>query len=173
MRARLADAAAARSREAHAGALVIRDEALALLKERFGLQFEHYREATINRRIANRIIASRAEHAEEYLGMLREPDGEIQLLAANLTIKVSRFYRNARVFDQLQREVLPDLQERFGGPSGSGALGAPREKRRIRSPRFSMGRTSRSGPPISTRRRSSRRGAAVTLRRHSTRCRSR
>jgi chemotaxis methyl-accepting protein methylase len=96
-------------------ALLILEDALAILRERRGLDFAGYRRATIERRLANRMIAARARSAEAYLQRLRETEDEIDRLAANLTVKVSRFYRNAGMFDSLREHVIPALREAFHG----------------------------------------------------------
>jgi chemotaxis methyl-accepting protein methylase len=96
-----------------AGAIV--DEALALLLERRGIDFSEYRRGTIERRVANRMVGAYTRSAEQYLRLLRDDEVEVDRLIANLTIKVSRFYRNAAVFDFLRDSVIPDLRRRFHG----------------------------------------------------------
>src|SRR5512141_2812831 len=81
-------------------------EALAILRDRRSLNFEGYRTASLERRIANRMIAARVTCGDAYLERLRDTDDEVDRLAANLTIKVSRFYRNPAVFDYLRTSVL-------------------------------------------------------------------
>lgn len=95
-------------------ALILHD-VLAILRERRGIDFSDYRQATIERRIVNRMIATRVAGAGEYLDLLRNADLELDRLTANLTIKVSRFYRNAAVFDRLRTQLVPELIERFRG----------------------------------------------------------
>jgi two-component system, chemotaxis family, CheB/CheR fusion protein len=95
-------------------AVRVLDDALVILRERRGLDFAEYRRGTLERRLANRMVAARVESPEKYLAVLRdEESGEVDRLAANLTIKVSRFYRNAGVFDLLSGSVLPSLRDRF------------------------------------------------------------
>jgi chemotaxis protein methyltransferase CheR len=53
---------------------------------------------------------------DDYLSLLRESELETERLIAGLTIKVSRFYRNAAVFDFLAAEIVPALRRRFHQP---------------------------------------------------------
>jgi chemotaxis methyl-accepting protein methylase len=93
----------------------ILDDALLLLHERGGCDFSGYRRATLERRLANRIVATGTRSGDRYLLLLRDTAGESDALAANLTVKVSRFYRNAEVFEFLAADVLPRLRQSFGG----------------------------------------------------------
>lgn len=92
------------------------DEALAIVRDRRGVDFGGYRRATIERRLLNRILCARVPSAAAYLARLRASDGETDRLIATLTVKVSRFFRNAPVFEALRDLVRTDLRERFGGP---------------------------------------------------------
>jgi chemotaxis methyl-accepting protein methylase len=89
------------------------DEVLAIVRSRRGIDFRGYRRDTIERRLLNRMVAARAASPAEYLHGLRASDGETDRLIATLTVKVSRFFRNAAVFDTLRDVVLPDLRARF------------------------------------------------------------
>lgn len=88
---------------------------LALLRERTGIDFSHYRPSTIRRRILNRMISVGANTFEHYLGILRANEGESVQLLQRVTIKVSRFYRNASTFDVLRHQAIPELARRRAG----------------------------------------------------------
>jgi chemotaxis methyl-accepting protein methylase len=90
-------------------------EVLQILLERRGLDFSGYRRSTLERRLTGRMNAALRSDGDEYLALLRTGEGEIDRLIANLTIKVSRFYRNAAVFDALVERHIPDLRRCFGG----------------------------------------------------------
>lgn len=98
-----------------AGADRIVDDVLNILRERRGIDFGGYRRATIERRLANRMARVGVLDGDDYLALISRSDSEADHLAKNLTIKVSRFYRNAAVFEQLREEVIPSLRERFPG----------------------------------------------------------
>jgi chemotaxis methyl-accepting protein methylase len=88
---------------------------LAVLRERTGMDFTRYRVATVQRRIANRMISVGADSFEDYLTLLRDSEEEPALLLNRVSSKVSRFYRNRASFDLLRTRVLPDLA-RSGAP---------------------------------------------------------
>lgn len=77
---------------------------LERLRERWGVDFQQYRPATILRRIRNRMLTAGVPTLPEYLERLNEP-GEDARLLERLTIKVSRFFRNAAAFDALKAEL--------------------------------------------------------------------
>ncbi len=88
---------------------------IELMRERTGINFADYRQATIARRIRNRMIAAGVDTFPDYLARLRADPAEAALLLERLTIKVSRFYRNAPTFEHLARVVIPRLAEQRGG----------------------------------------------------------
>lgn len=91
------------------------DEALAIVRDRRGVDFRGYRRATLERRLLNRIVSSRAPSAAAYLAGLHASDSEPDRLIATLTVKVSRFFRNAPVFEALRDLLEADRRERFAG----------------------------------------------------------
>lgn len=89
----------------------ILDSILAVVRERTGMDFSRYRPATVQRRIANRMISVGVRSLEAYLSLLVSSRDEAQHLLNRLSIKVSRFYRNRVAFEVL-RSVLPALARR-------------------------------------------------------------
>lgn len=89
---------------------------VSVLCERFGTDFTRYRVATLRRRVLNRMISVRARTFEEYLQLLGADGEEPERLLARVTIKVSRFYRNAQTFDALFKTVLPELLRHADSP---------------------------------------------------------
>lgn len=85
------------------------DRVLALVRQRSGIDFNAYRRATIERRVKNRMLAVRAPTLEEYANLLDSRPGELGGLLDALTIKVSRFFRNAPTFE-LIRQCISSLQ---------------------------------------------------------------
>jgi chemotaxis methyl-accepting protein methylase len=78
---------------------------LQVVRERTGIDFGGYRLPTLARRIQNRMIARNVRTLPEYLERLREEPGEPAALIEKLTIKVSRFFRNASTFEALGRAL--------------------------------------------------------------------
>jgi len=90
-------------------------EILGIVLRETGVDFLRYRRTTVLRRIQNRMLSLRVGSSSEYLDRLRSDPAEPAGLAERITIKVSRFYRNAPTFDLLRREVLPALARHLGG----------------------------------------------------------
>jgi chemotaxis methyl-accepting protein methylase len=84
---------------------------LKKLNDRHGFDFSQYREGTIKRRLAGRMATARAGSYREYADILENDPEEFRRLIEGLTIKVSRFFRNYRVFEKLSDEVFPNLLE--------------------------------------------------------------
>ena len=74
---------------------------LDIVRERTGLDFSRYRASTMLRRVRNRMIAAGAQTLPEYHEQLQADPGEAGALLERLTIKVSRFYRDAATFRAL------------------------------------------------------------------------
>jgi chemotaxis methyl-accepting protein methylase len=86
----------------------ILDEVVACIRQHRGVDFAGYRRSTILRRLAIRMGRVGARSGEAYLRTLREQPDEAMRLVEQLTVKVSRFYRNAPMFDAVRR-LLADL----------------------------------------------------------------
>lgn len=99
----------------------LRDFGLILkrLEERFGIDFSRYRTGTIHRRMARRMLATGAAGYEAYLSYIEKNPEEYERLLMDLTIKVSRFFRNEPLFDYIMEELLPEL---LGGGKGRRGL---------------------------------------------------
>jgi chemotaxis methyl-accepting protein methylase len=82
---------------------------LAVVLDRTGFDFSNYRRATLVRRIQNRMLSVRVSTLSSYLKQLQADPAEAFCLAERMTIKVSRFYRNASTFDAIRFEILPAL----------------------------------------------------------------
>lgn len=82
---------------------------LARVRSGTGLDFSRYRERTMHRRVRNRMMALGLAGLAQYAQRLDDDPGEPLRLVERLTIKVSRFYRNAPVFDLLRDRLLPAL----------------------------------------------------------------
>ncbi|MCL5961501.1 MAG: protein-glutamate O-methyltransferase CheR [Chloroflexi bacterium] len=88
------------------------DEVLRLVLEREGIDLRLYRRKTIERRVTSRLQKLRCQSYSEYAARLANDPPESRHLLEHVTMKVSRFFRNARVFARLREEVLPDIIRR-------------------------------------------------------------
>jgi two-component system CheB/CheR fusion protein len=88
------------------------DRILALLNEKTRLNFRNYRTNTLLRRIERRASLARVNGLAEYLAYLHEHRDEVDLLAKNFMISVTRFFREPEAFKVLEATVIPDLVRR-------------------------------------------------------------
>ena len=79
-----------------------------VFKER-KIDFSQYHEALIKRRIAVRLRAKKCRSYEEYLEILRRDRQEMDELLDVLTINVTQFFRDPRVFEAIQEKILPEI----------------------------------------------------------------
>lgn len=79
------------------------------VKEKRLLDFSAYRESTVRRRLQLRLSATGASDYASYLACLSERPDEMNALIDALLIKVSNFFRNPLVFENLLSIVLPGL----------------------------------------------------------------
>ncbi|MBX9886298.1 MAG: hypothetical protein K2X68_15145 [Novosphingobium sp.] len=84
---------------------------LAALKHMTGQDFSHYKPGTISRRIARRmaLLAMPPGDMAAYAERLRGDAQEGTLLASDLLINVTSFFRDPKVFESLEGEILPEL----------------------------------------------------------------
>ncbi|MBN9121174.1 MAG: PAS domain-containing protein [Planctomycetes bacterium] len=78
-----------------------------LLRNRTGVDFTHYKQTTIRRRILRRMALRNFQTPVEYLGMLRTDAAEIQNLYQDFLIRVTQFFRDAEAFEALKEKVFP------------------------------------------------------------------
>jgi two-component system CheB/CheR fusion protein len=82
---------------------------LQALRKHSGVDFSHYKEATVQRRVLRRMVLQRVESIGAYAALVqREPD-ELDALYNDLLIQVTRFFRDREAFEALQREVFPRI----------------------------------------------------------------
>jgi len=74
-----------------------------------GYDFREYKRGTVTRRLERRLHATGAKAYLDYMEFLDVHPEEYQKLAADLTIKVSGFFRSSYTFQQVARLVLPEL----------------------------------------------------------------
>ncbi len=82
---------------------------IMLLKTSFGVDFTHYKETTVNRRITRRMVISKTENMKTYVEYLRTKPSEQQSLFDDLLIGVTRFFREPDAFLALKEKVFPEL----------------------------------------------------------------
>jgi two-component system CheB/CheR fusion protein len=79
-----------------------------LLRNSTKVDFTHYKQNTIRRRIGRRMIVKRAPTLREYARLLLDSPEEVRELFRDLLISVTNFFRNPNTFEELGR-LLRDL----------------------------------------------------------------
>jgi two-component system, chemotaxis family, CheB/CheR fusion protein len=82
---------------------------LMMLKVSSGVDFTHYKETTISRRIARRMTINKIESEKEYAAFVRAHPKELQALFDDLLIGVTSFFREPKTFEALADKVFPEL----------------------------------------------------------------
>lgn len=77
--------------------------------------FHNYKQQTLRRRIAKRMVITKQESAERYLNLLTNSPAEQDLLFNDLLIPVTYFFRDASFFDSLSNIVFPSIVENLQG----------------------------------------------------------
>ncbi|MEB8347173.1 ATP-binding protein [Flavobacteriaceae bacterium KMM 6898] len=91
-------------------------EILSVVQQHSGVDFSYYKEPTILRRIDRRIAINQIEAHRDYLGFLSESRIEQEALFHDLLIKVTSFFRDPEVFDELSESVFSKLLENRTDP---------------------------------------------------------
>ena len=87
-------------------------EIVNLVRTKTSHDFTLYKPGTLSRRIERRVALAGVDDSDRYLDMLRENPAEIELLAKDLLINVTSFFRDPKAFEFLAEEVIPDLVSR-------------------------------------------------------------
>jgi two-component system, chemotaxis family, CheB/CheR fusion protein len=88
---------------------VVFKQMVMLLYQHSGVDFTHYKESTIRRRIARRMAITNQERLEEYLDKLRTNDTELGLLFQDMLIPVTSFFRDLHIFEKLDTSLFTEL----------------------------------------------------------------
>lgn len=82
---------------------------LRLLQSQTGVEFVHYKDSTLRRRIARRMALNRVESIEEYRRRLEGNPEEVKVLQEDILIHVTSFFREPATFEALKEKVFPEL----------------------------------------------------------------
>ena len=80
-----------------------------LLRTHTGHDFSFYKRNTMYRRIERRMGIHKIDKINTYVRYLRENPQELELLFRELLIGVTNFFRDPSVWDQVKKEVIPEL----------------------------------------------------------------
>jgi len=82
------------------------------IKSRLGMNFLSYKRSTIHRRIIKHIFTSNSAGIEEYYHKILVDTDELKELAQGFLIRVTRFFRDEKVWRAMEKTVVPELLER-------------------------------------------------------------
>ncbi|MGN6489853.1 MAG: CheR family methyltransferase [Devosia sp.] len=83
-----------------------------VLRSSTGNDFHGYKQNTFLRRVQRRMLVLQIEDIDDYVEFLRRDKDEPTLLFNDLLIGVTQFFRDAKEFEVLEREVIPKLFEK-------------------------------------------------------------
>ena len=77
------------------------------------VDLDQYKPRQMERRIRSMMTRAKLDTLEAYYELLKADPNRLREFIDGLTINVSEFFRNPEKFEELEREVLPDLLSRF------------------------------------------------------------
>ena len=80
-----------------------------IVRRATGVDFTHYKAATMQRRIERRMMVHKVATLAEYEERLRAMPGEIEALYQDVLINVTSFFRNPEAFEVLEKKIFPKL----------------------------------------------------------------
>ena len=92
-----------------------RQELLRVLQSHLGVDFSHYKDPTVTRRISRRFVVCGTDDLHEYLQYIRTHPQEIDHLYHDILIGVTRFFRDAEAFKALRAQLKEYLRSKFSG----------------------------------------------------------
>jgi two-component system, chemotaxis family, CheB/CheR fusion protein len=84
---------------------------LSMVRDATGVDFAHYKQTTMQRRIRRRMVLLQLESPKEYLRYIRKEPQEVEQLYRDILIHVTGFFRDPDAFESLQTVALPALFE--------------------------------------------------------------
>ncbi|MCF7786842.1 MAG: PAS domain-containing protein [Prosthecobacter sp.] len=81
----------------------------ALLRTHSGVDFTHYKPATLRRRISRRMVLQKLDTLKEYAACLRGSPAEVEALFQDILICVTGFFRDPKMFDLLKKKIFPKI----------------------------------------------------------------
>jgi len=88
------------------------DEIFQLLRDKSTINFSHYKASTVARRIERRLGINQLDGLSAYRRLLMESPRELQILSKELLIGVTRFFRDEQTYEQLRKNLVPELVDR-------------------------------------------------------------
>jgi len=83
-----------------------------------GFDARQYRAPTLKRRLERRLLATKSKSYNEYLSLLKKDPTESHKFLDDLSINVSDFFRDRRIFVTLREKILPNMLEEISAKRG-------------------------------------------------------
>ena len=83
----------------------------AFLRRERGVDFTHYKQTTLKRRIQRRMLLRQARTLKDYIKILKAHPEEVGTLYNDLLIHVTSFFRDPEVFANLKKTIFPHITE--------------------------------------------------------------
>ncbi|MEJ2741081.1 MAG: chemotaxis protein CheB [Gammaproteobacteria bacterium] len=84
-------------------------EVFSLLKSKSDIDFSQYKPSTVARRIERRMGINQLTELGSYLSLLMQSSKELQMLAKELLIGVTRFFRDEEVYEHLEKHEIASV----------------------------------------------------------------
>ncbi len=81
----------------------------AMLKNNCNVDFSHYKETVVNRRITRRMVINHMKKIASYAEFLRTHPSELEALYSDMLIGVTGFFRESETFAALKEKVFPEF----------------------------------------------------------------
>ncbi len=83
------------------------EKIIFLLRSYTGNDFSQYKKSTMYRRIERRMGVHKIDKIADYVTLLQENPSEGRILFKELMIGVTRFFRDSKVWEKLEQEIIP------------------------------------------------------------------
>lgn len=93
------------------------EKIIFLLRSHTGNDFSLYKKSTLYRRIERRMGVHKIEQISSYIPFLQKNPKEVDILFKELLIGVTNFFRDANVWEKLEKDILPEILDNM--PVGS------------------------------------------------------
>jgi two-component system CheB/CheR fusion protein len=82
---------------------------IILIRTQIGVDFSHYKQSTLIRRIERRMSLHQIKSLSDYVRYLQENQSEIQILYKEFLIGVTSFFRDPASFGVLKEKLVPEI----------------------------------------------------------------
>jgi two-component system, chemotaxis family, CheB/CheR fusion protein len=84
---------------------------LTMIDNRKAVDFTYYKQTTIRRRIARRMVLKNFSNIQDYVGYLEANEAELDLLFLDILIPVTEFFRDPKIFEFLTSTAFPAIMK--------------------------------------------------------------